>query len=160
MRQLYAAFVSRLGAVMIIVSGIALMGMAGLTLMDVVLRYLGRPILGTYELVGYLSAAIIGLALPRASLNNSHVTVGVVLEKLPSTWSRIFRIFTRILVLLMFFFAIYYFTSMAKNLIDSNTVSSSLKIPFYPVIFVLAFSCFVQCLVCILQILEGKGEQQ
>ncbi len=58
------------------IGGIALMFIMVLTVLDVVLRYLGSPILGSYELASLSGAAIVGFALPRTSLEKVHVTVG------------------------------------------------------------------------------------
>ena len=153
-------FVTRLSNVMIVIAGFVLLLMAALTFADVVMRYFGKPILGTYELVGFLGVAMVAFSLPRASLKNAHVYVDLVVDKLPAGWHKIFRIFTRILVFLMFLVGTWYCILMARSFIMTKTVSSSLRVPFYPVVFALAFACLVQCLVSIVQIFEEKGDQQ
>ncbi len=46
-----------------------------LTVADVVLRLLGRPIVGTYELVALGGAVAIGLSLPLTSWVRGHIYV-------------------------------------------------------------------------------------
>jgi TRAP-type C4-dicarboxylate transport system permease small subunit len=150
-------FVTRLSNAMIAIAGFILLVMGALTFADVVMRYFRKPILGTYELVGFMGAAVVALTLPRASLKNAHVYVDLVVDKLPVGWHKTFRIFTRILVFVMFLVGTWYFILMARNFIMTKTVSSSLRVPFYPVVFALAFGCCVQCLVSIVEILEEKG---
>ena len=143
------AFVARLSDYMSAFAGGILLFMAGLTFLDVVLRYVAKPIVGTYELVSFLGVAVIALALPRASLMGSHVYVDLLIDRVPVGWRTGFRIATRVLVFLLFLFAAWYFTFMARNFIATKTVTMTLKVPFYPVVFALAASSIVQCLVSI-----------
>ncbi len=148
---------------MTLVAGAVLLIMTGLTLADVSLRFFGKPILGAYELVAFMGVFVFAFVLPGASLNKVHVYVDLVVEKLPVRWWRTFRIMTRFVVFLMFLFASWYFMLMAKEFVETNTVTQSLRVPFYPVVFALAAGCAVQCLVSINEILfdekkEGNNE--
>ena len=60
-------------------------------------------------------------------------------------------------VFLMFLGAAWYFILMGKNYIATKTVTMSLKVPFYPVVFALAASCIVQCLVSLCEIFGDDG---
>jgi TRAP-type C4-dicarboxylate transport system permease small subunit len=42
------------------------------TLTDVVMRYMGKPIFGSMELVCFTSAVVIGFAIPYTSWTNGH----------------------------------------------------------------------------------------
>jgi TRAP-type C4-dicarboxylate transport system permease small subunit len=142
---------------MSIIAGVLLVAMMGITFVDVVMRTFGRPVVGTYELVSLLGAAIAGLALPRASLLKAHVYVDLLIDKLPGTGQKTLRIITRILVFFMFFFAAWYFLIMAGRFIITKTVTMTLKLPFYPVVYCLAASCIAQCLVSLQEIFDDKG---
>ena len=54
-----------------IVGGITLVLMMLLTVTDVVLRFFGKPITGTYELMGYCGALVIGFALAQTTLDEA-----------------------------------------------------------------------------------------
>jgi TRAP-type C4-dicarboxylate transport system permease small subunit len=54
-------------------AGGALAGIVFLTVADVLLRIFAQPIVGTYELVGFLGAWAIGLAIPQTSLDRGQV---------------------------------------------------------------------------------------
>ena len=64
------------------IGGVVLVFMMLLTVADVILRYIGRPILGTYELVSLAGAVVIGCAMPHTSWGNIHVTVDMMLVKM------------------------------------------------------------------------------
>jgi TRAP-type C4-dicarboxylate transport system permease small subunit len=142
---------------MSIIAGLVLLIMAGLTLADVVLRYFGKPIPGAYELVAFMGVAVAALALPRASMLNTHVYVDLAVDRMPDRWQRFFRIFTRLLVFLMFLVGAWYFVYMARNFIVTETVTMTLRVPFYPVVFALSAASIAQCLVCLCEIFGGQG---
>lgn len=148
-------FVRLLTNFMMIIAGVILIFMAGLTLLDVIMRYFGKPIVGTYELVSFLGLAAVAFSLPRASLMGAHVYVDLVVDKLPQGWRRVFRIFTRLLIFVLFLIACWYFYHIGLDLIATKTVTMSLKVPFYPVVFALAAGCLAQCLVTICEILTA-----
>ena len=65
------------------IAGAALCFLMLLTIADVVLRILGRPIVGTYELVGLGGAIAIGLSLPLTSWVRGHIYVDSFVARLP-----------------------------------------------------------------------------
>lgn len=142
---------------MSVISGAILLFMAGLTLADVILRAFGKPILGTYEIVAFLGAAVAGFALPRASLKGAHVYVDLVTSKLSQKVQRVLNIVTKLLGVLLFLFGAIYLVMMGTKFYSTNSVTMTLRVPFYPVVFGLALSCLVQCLVSLSQMLGDEG---
>jgi len=55
---------TKLSNVMYVCAGVVLTFMMLLTVADVILRYLGRPIAGSYELVSLCGAVVVGFAIP------------------------------------------------------------------------------------------------
>lgn len=123
------------------------------------MRLFGKPIVGVYEVVAFLGVAVTGFALPRASLMKAQVYVDLVIDKLDERVQRVTKIITRICVFLMFLIAAWYFVRMGMNFIATNTVTMSLRVPFYPVVFGLALSSIAQCLVTVAEILETGRKQ-
>jgi TRAP-type C4-dicarboxylate transport system permease small subunit len=149
-------FILRLTGYMSVVAGIVLIFMACLTFMDVVMRYLGSPIPGVYEIVAFLGVAVAGFVLPRSSMMKAHVVVDFVVEKLSGRPRMAMKIITRVLVAIFFFIASWYFVGMAQSFIATRTVTVTLGVPFYPVVFVMAFSFLVEGIVSIYQIFEKE----
>ncbi len=149
-------FVMRLSNFMSIVAGTVLVFMVILTFIDVVMRFFGSPVPGVYEVIAYLGVAVTGFALPRASMMKTHVYVDFVIDKVSPTWRKILKVLTRIIVFFMFLFASWYFVEMGKSFIATKSVTMTLRLPFYPVVFGMAVSCLVQCLVSIYEIFEKE----
>jgi TRAP-type C4-dicarboxylate transport system permease small subunit len=56
----------------------ALLAMTAVTVADVVLRIFRRPILGSYEIVEFLGAAVAAFAMAHTTLQRAHVAVELV----------------------------------------------------------------------------------
>ncbi|SEQ82184.1 TRAP transporter small permease [Thalassovita taeanensis] len=67
--------------------GVLLLGMMGLTVVDVIGRYLfNAPLLGAMELTEVILAAVIFLGLTAVSLSDGHVTVDLLTDRMPIRW--------------------------------------------------------------------------
>ncbi len=153
----YLKTVSKLSTVMYAFSAVVLSFMMLLTVSDVILRYLGRPIPGTYELVGLSGAVAIGFAIPYTSLVRGHVFVEFLIDRMEKGRREIVLIFTKILILLLFIaFGIYLF-STGRDMAVSGEVTQILRLPFYPVAYAVGVSCFVECFVMVSDILRLAG---
>ena len=82
-----------------IVGGVLLTVMMLLTVTDVILRYLGKPLTGTFELMSFAGALVIGLAIAQTTLDGAHVNVDILTMSLLSRkWTqKILFAFTRLI---------------------------------------------------------------
>ena len=140
-----------------IIAGISLTFLMVLTVTDVILRTLRRPIVGTYELVAFLGAVVIGFAVPFTSWLRGHIYVDFFILKFSKTGKDIFNIATRCLVVILFFLIGWNLIKYGMDLQKSGEVSLTLQMPFYPVAYGVGVCCFVQCLVMICDILKIFG---
>jgi TRAP-type C4-dicarboxylate transport system permease small subunit len=128
-----------------------------LTTLDVILRTLKTPIVGTYELVGFMGGLIIGLAIPMTSWARAHIYVDFVIQKLPPGNQKVANIFTRLVVIAFFIIASVNLFKHGFYLYSTREVSPTLQLPFYPVIFGIGLACVVECLVLIGDIMKIAG---
>jgi TRAP-type C4-dicarboxylate transport system permease small subunit len=149
--------IMRLCTFLSIIAGVILIVMAIITFADVVMRYMGKPIPGAYEIIAYLGVSVIGFSLPRASMMKTHVYVDLVIDKMSGKSKMIMKTCTRILVILFFLCTGWYFIKMGINFINTRSVTMTLQVPFYPVVFGMAICCFVQAIVSIYEIFEKEG---
>ncbi len=151
----------RLSRFLNIIAGISLTFMMLLTVSDVILRFLRRPIVGTYELVAFSGAVVIGFALPFTSWLRGHIFVDFFVSRFSPTTRNILHIFTRVLVIWLFLMIGWNLFLYGRDLYKSGEVSLTLQMPFYPVAYGVGVCCFIQCLVLfcdILKVIEGKYE--
>lgn len=153
--------VGRLSRTINVIAGIAITFIMLLTVFDVILRYFRKPIVGTYELVAFSGAVVIGFALPLTSWMRGHIYVDFFTGKLPKTARAIFNLITRSLGIALFLLIGWNLIKVGMDLQQSGEVSLTLQLPFYPVAYGVAFSCFVQCLVLLAdmaKIVRGEYE--
>jgi TRAP-type C4-dicarboxylate transport system permease small subunit len=111
------------------IAGISLTFLMLLTIADVILRGFKRPVVGTYELVAFSGAVVIGFSMPLTSWVRAHIFVDFFILKFSQRGRDIFNI----------------------------EVSLTLQMPFYPVAYGVGVCCFIQCLVMVCDIVKISG---
>jgi TRAP-type C4-dicarboxylate transport system permease small subunit len=132
-----------------------------LTVTDIILRSFRRPILGTFEIVAFSGAVVIGFSLPYTSWMRGHVYTDFVILRLSKKIRDIFHIATRGMGIWLFIMIGWNLIKYGMDLKKAGEVSPTLTMPFYPVAYGLGICCFIQCLVLlcdIVKIFGGKYE--
>jgi TRAP-type C4-dicarboxylate transport system permease small subunit len=141
-----------------VIGGVVITFMMLITVVDVILRFLGRPITGTYELVFLGGAVVIGCAIPRTSWDGGHVTVDLVTERLSHFKRKVTTIFTKSMGIAFFFLLGWNLFALGTTLYAKEEVSLTLHVPIYPVAFILGVCAFVECLVLMFQLIVAAAE--
>ena len=149
--------VSRLSRWMNVISGVALIFMILLTVADVILRSFRTPVVGTFELVAFSGAVVIGFSIPFTSWLRGHIYVDFLVLELPLKARRIVNIFTRCLGIGLFLVIASNLIILGMELYNSGEVSPTLHVPFYLVVYGIGICCFVQCLVLVCDIVKIIG---
>jgi TRAP-type C4-dicarboxylate transport system permease small subunit len=150
-------FTSGISRFLNVIAGMSLTFLMLLTISDVILRFFKRPIVGTYELVAFSGAVVIGFSLPLTSWMRAHIFVDFFITKFSKRVRNIFNITTRCIVIILFFLIGWNLIKYAMDLQKSNEVSLTLQIPFYPIAYGIGICCFIQCLVMFCDILKIFG---
>ena len=149
----------KLNSLMDFVAGSVLVLMMLLTALDVILRYLGRPIPGTYELVSLAGAVVIGFAIPRTSWDKTHVTVDFLVDRFAERRG-VFEVTTRVFSLFLFLLLGWNLVLMGASLAKTGEGTLTLCLPIYPIAYLLGICCFAECLVLVADIVRvaSKGD--
>lgn len=140
-----------------LIAGISLSFLMFLTIADVILRLFRRPIVGTYELVAFSGAVVIGFSVPFTSWVRGHVYVDFLILRFSQKIRNVFNIITRCLVIWLFLMIGWNLIDYGMDLYKSGEVSLTLQMPFYPVAYGIGICCFFQCLVLLCDILKIRG---
>lgn len=135
-----------------LIAGWCLVAMTALTCADVVLRMFRRPILGTFEIVGFLGAAVASFAIAHTTIHRGHVAVEVLVTRLPAKAQVIIYVVTRILSIVLFAVLAYECVRFGTDLRKANEVSLTLRWPFYPVLYGISFSAVAVCFVLLVDL--------
>ncbi len=139
----FGKFLDKTVLVMNEAAGWALAACVALVTVNVILRAVfGRPILGTYEWVGILTALSIGLSLSQCARVGGHITIDLLVDRFRPVTRKVFGIITDLLSSL-FMTAVFAATFLyARKLAFSGEVTPTTKIPYYLFVFIIGF-CFL-----------------
>ena len=125
-----------------------------LTVADVFMRFFGRPIPGTYELVGFVGSLIISFALAYTSIQKGHISVEFLVQKLPWTARVIINIINAIVSMLLFGVIAWQGLIYGRALKAAGEVSLTLQVKTYPFVYGLAFGAILLSLVLFIEFLR------
>jgi TRAP-type C4-dicarboxylate transport system permease small subunit len=125
-----------------------------LTVVDVILRYVGRPITGTFELMSFAGAMVTGLAIAQTSLDGAHVNLDIVIDAVSPWKKNVLEVFNRLIGLAIFGLLAWALYDKGNDLYTTGEVSLTLHVPYYPVAYGLAFCCLTECLVLVTALLK------
>ena len=116
------------------------------------------PILGTFELTGYLGALLIAFALAHNQVRRGNISVEFVVSRLPAR--------SQATIDCVVFFASTLLCGViswrclleALHLSRTGEVSPTLSIPFYPIVFIIGLGCGLLCVVLLTDFLRSAGE--
>lgn len=127
------------------IAGIALAFIMLLTSLDVVLRYLGHPIQGSYDIASLAGAFVIGFALPRTSWDKMQISVDILVDYIPDK-RIILDVSTRILAIALFVLIGWNLMKLGAGFMKTGDSTLTIGLPLYPVAFALGFAAFLECL--------------
>ncbi len=111
-----------------------------------ILRPLGHPITGSFELMGYGSAIVTSMGLGFSQEKRSHISVDILFKYFSRSWRKWLSM-TGLLVSCVFFLAastrLFLF---GLDLRANGELSETLMLPFYPVVMVVSLGLFVLAL--------------
>jgi TRAP-type C4-dicarboxylate transport system permease small subunit len=140
------------------VAGTAIVIMMLMTTTDVVLRYLGCPVPGTYELVSFLASIAVSFAIAHTFVTKGHVAVNLLVRLLPSRVQALIDAFTNTLSLFLFACVSWRCWLYASELKNTGEVSLTLELPFYPFVYGIAIASGIAALVILVELLEKIKE--
>jgi TRAP-type C4-dicarboxylate transport system permease small subunit len=143
------------------IGGVALTFMMLLTVADVTMRAFGHPIIGTFEIMGLSLALVIGITIPKVSLDRGNVFMEIVVERLSERRKAILNTFTRILCIMLFALIGYNLFSVGTEFRASGEVSPTIQLPASPFAYAVGVCCFIECFVFIFEIIKvWRGEYE
>jgi TRAP-type C4-dicarboxylate transport system permease small subunit len=146
--------VSRASASMAAVAGVTLMLVMLMTVLDVILRYFGRPITGIYDLVALGGAVIIGFSIPYAAQKKIHVFMEMAQMFQSRMIERALLVFARLLGLAISVVVGWNLILLGTGFMKTGEASLTIQIAFYPVAIGLGICFFLQTIVFVVDICD------
>ncbi|MCL4744050.1 MAG: TRAP transporter small permease [Burkholderiaceae bacterium] len=119
-------------------AGTALVAMMLLTVADMALRAYGRPLAGSYEMIGWLAAVAVALALGYTQVHRGHVSIDLALRHLPAHAAKCAEVATRLVSLALFIAVAFYVFRYGGVLQETGSLSETLKAIVFPWVYLVA----------------------
>lgn len=142
-------------ALLKVLGACCLVGMMGLTCVDVVGRYFGHPVFGSVELVIFMAAMATALALPYTHAVRGHIGVEVLIRLFSVRTQGIVELCTNAVSFGLMGVISWQLLRYAQTMKASGQVSMNLELPEYLVIYAVAVCFIVFALVILRDMLES-----
>jgi TRAP-type C4-dicarboxylate transport system permease small subunit len=145
-----------LNRLLLILGALVLCLMMALATCNMIFGFVGQPIKGAYEVTGFLGALAACLALAPTQQVRGHIAVTIFDRFIPKKIRRFLNLVTQILLACFFVLIIRQLVLLGLSLRLFGELSESLRIPFYPLIFILAFGFGALVLTLLIQLLSRE----
>jgi TRAP-type C4-dicarboxylate transport system permease small subunit len=122
-----------------------------LTCGDILLRFLRRPIPGTYEMVGFLGSLGVSFALAHTSLERGHIAVDFLVQRLSEPLQRLVDGINALVCAVLFGLAAWHSLRYGMDLKAAGEVSMTLQLPVYPFVWGVAAGCGMLTVVLVMR---------
>jgi TRAP-type C4-dicarboxylate transport system permease small subunit len=140
--------------VFVFIAGIFLALMVIITCVNIVSRLLGRPLSGTVELMGFFGAIAATFALGYTQIKKDHISVTVLLDYMPLAARKIAASINDFICMVLSLIAAVEISSIARVIFESQEVTETLRISFYPFIYAAAAGFLLLAAVFFLELLK------
>ena len=138
-----------------IAGGVSLLALTLLATMNVALRIFQVPVSGTYEVVSFLGAIVTAGALGHTQKRKDHIVVDILSDKFPPAVKRILDPVSNVLILVFFVIVSWQTFVYGKRLMLTGELSETLKVAYYPFVFLVSAGFAVLALTVLLDLVES-----
>ncbi|OGB66152.1 MAG: hypothetical protein A3G29_15750 [Burkholderiales bacterium RIFCSPLOWO2_12_FULL_64_99] len=140
------------------VAGLALAAMMLFSVADMALRSLGYAVAGSYEVIGWLSAGAMALALGSVQQHRGHVAMALLTVRLGRRTRAAIELLTSLLSLLLFAAVAWYVARYGRVLQETGSLSETLRTIVYPWVYVVAAGGAGLALALLIDFLRSAGQ--
>ena len=139
---------------LMIAGGVSLLALTLLATTNVALRIFRIPVAGTYEVVSFLGAIVTAGALGYTQKRKDHIVVDILSEKFPAPVKRALDRASYLLILVFFSIVSWQTFVYGRRLMRTGELSETLKIAYYPFVFLVGVGFAVLALTTLLDLIE------
>ncbi len=108
---------------------------------DMVMRGLGVTVAGSYEVIGWLSAAAMALALGTVQRHKGHVAMELAVVKMGRRSRALTETVMALISLALFAIVAFHVARYGRVLHETGSLSETLRVIVYPWVYVVALGC-------------------
>ena len=139
---------------LMVAGGAALAGLTLLATANVGLRIVRAPVSGTYEIVSFLGAIVTAGALGYTQKRRDHIVVDILSDRFPAPVKRALDGVSHAVTLVLFSIVSWQTFAWGRRLMQTGELSETLKVAYYPFVFLVSLGFAVLALTLLLDLLE------
>src|SRR5512139_2243172 len=156
-------FSAGLRKILMVAGGVSLLALTLLATANVALRIIRVPVGGTYEIVSFLGAVVTAGALGYSQKRKDHIVVDILSDRFPVPVRRALDRVSHAVMFFLFTIVSWQTFVYGMRLLQTGERSETLKIAFYPFVFVVGLGFAVLALTILLDLAEdlwAAGERR
>jgi TRAP-type C4-dicarboxylate transport system permease small subunit len=139
---------------LMVAGGVSLLLLTLLATLNVTLRIFRVPVGGTYEVVSFLGAIVTAGALGYTQKRKDHIVVDILSDTFPDSVKRAVDRVSYVLMLVLFSIVSWQTFVYGRRLAVTGELSETLKIAYYPFVFLVSLGFAVLAFTILLDLLE------
>jgi len=121
---------------------------------NVILRPLGLPIWGAYEMVGFMGSVVLSFALIQTTYKRGHMAVEIIVSRLSPRAQSILSFFNRLTVFAIMSLVAWQSARFATRVMRNGEVSSTLKLPYHLFLYAIAAAFGIAAIIVLVDLLK------
>ena len=142
------------------VGGISLLALTGIACANMLLRPMGSPLKGAYELVGFFGALVVALPLGYAQITRSHISVDILATCYSKRIQRVVKATSSFLCMIFFVLVAWQVAVFATTIWKRGETSETLRIIFHPFVYLVAICCALLAFVLFIDFLKSFATEK
>src|SRR4030042_4786872 len=139
------------------IGGAALLLMIGIACANMLMRPMGAPLKGAYELVGFFAALTVAFALGYAQISRSHIAVDILSSRYSKRTQRIMDVVSTFISTIFFGLVAWQTFLFANAISRRGETSETLRIIYHPFVYVVAICCALLAFVLLIDFIKVVG---
>ncbi len=135
------------------IGGIMLLSLTGIACANMLMRPMGAPITGAYELIGFFGALVVAMPLGYAQISRSHISVDILTMRYSKRAKRITNGISSIICTIFFVLVAWQSAKYATTIWKRGETSETLRIIYYPFVYVVALCSLLLAFVLLIDFL-------
>jgi len=134
-----------------------------LIVLNIVMRFVQKPMPGAVELVEYMQVVLVFLAIAHTQVHRGHVAIDMIVERFPRRAQDIIDSITNFVSLCFFGLMTWQIVLQAGKIQAAGQQSTTLHIPVFPFLWVAAVGSASLCLIFVVDLLyplTQRGKSQ
>jgi len=143
--------------------GVALLAMTAIACLNMLMRPMGSPLKGAYELVGFMGALTVAFGLGYTQIARSHIAVDILSTRYSKRTKRVMNAISSFFCTIFFGLVAWQVFVFGTTIWRRGETSETLRIIYHPFVYLVAFCCLLLAFTLLIDfmksLLPGKGER-